>query len=311
MHSSFVLSSLVENSHLLVQIPAIFSRFESVAPPTLTAPSSVPAHLECPLCLEIFLEPVTVICGHSFCHSCLTRSLDHKNQCPLCRSEIPYLPPQGQTANPLCLVGQAWFPSETRAREEMANAHVDTQIGLFICTTVFPGLAQKFHIFEPRYRLLIRRALAKNGEFGIVASMHQPIVGTLVRIEEHNQLPDGRFMIKVVGVRRFTVREASMLDGYVVASVDWFDDQPEEPQALASFASILKERFHSIVANLGPDKLADLEAHFGQIPEDPAALSYWLADVLLPAPAQRMILSRDTAMQRLGIELEVMQQINH
>ncbi|XP_042200829.1 nuclear factor 7, brain-like [Callorhinchus milii] len=46
--------------------------------------------LNCPLCLEIFTDPVTLDCGHSFCRSCIacTQSWEKKerNACPECRT---------------------------------------------------------------------------------------------------------------------------------------------------------------------------------------------------------------------------------
>ena len=42
---------------------------------------------ECPICLE---EPCAIItgCGHQFCKACVKQSLDVKNSCPMCRTEI-------------------------------------------------------------------------------------------------------------------------------------------------------------------------------------------------------------------------------
>ncbi|KAB7495971.1 LON peptidase N-terminal domain and RING finger protein 3, partial [Armadillidium nasatum] len=43
---------------------------------------------ECPLCFLCFWEPVTTVCGHTFCRACLARSLDHASQCPLCKTSL-------------------------------------------------------------------------------------------------------------------------------------------------------------------------------------------------------------------------------
>ncbi|XP_028824975.1 E3 ubiquitin-protein ligase rnf168 [Denticeps clupeoides] len=43
----------------------------------------------CPVCLEIFLEPVTLPCSHSFCKSCFSETVDKANICcPLCRRRV-------------------------------------------------------------------------------------------------------------------------------------------------------------------------------------------------------------------------------
>ncbi|XP_078100704.1 E3 ubiquitin-protein ligase rnf168 [Sander vitreus] len=43
----------------------------------------------CPVCLEIFMEPVTLPCTHSFCKVCFLESVDKATLCcPLCRKRV-------------------------------------------------------------------------------------------------------------------------------------------------------------------------------------------------------------------------------
>ncbi|RXM93098.1 E3 ubiquitin-protein ligase TRIM50 [Acipenser ruthenus] len=47
--------------------------------------------LLCPICLEVFAEPLMLQCGHSYCKSCLSSmTLDPYGQlrCPVCRCEV-------------------------------------------------------------------------------------------------------------------------------------------------------------------------------------------------------------------------------
>ena len=40
---------------------------------------------DCPLCLQLLYEPLTLECGHSFCRDCVGQALQLKRHCPLCR----------------------------------------------------------------------------------------------------------------------------------------------------------------------------------------------------------------------------------
>ena len=57
------------------------------------APTNIEELLTCSLCLELFREPKTLTCLHSFCKECLnemTKAADHEHDslpCPLCRDE--------------------------------------------------------------------------------------------------------------------------------------------------------------------------------------------------------------------------------
>lgn len=43
----------------------------------------------CPVCLDIFLEPVTLPCMHTFCKPCFLQTVDKSNLCcPLCRKRV-------------------------------------------------------------------------------------------------------------------------------------------------------------------------------------------------------------------------------
>ena len=79
---------------------------------------------------------------------------------------------------------------------------------------LFPGLQLPLHIFEPRYRALVKDALARDRRIGMIqpqraeegAPLYQ--VGCLGKIEEVEALDDGRFNLILQGEARFRmVRE--------------------------------------------------------------------------------------------------------
>ncbi|KAK3537971.1 hypothetical protein QTP70_024795, partial [Hemibagrus guttatus] len=50
--------------------------------------------LQCSICLEVFTDPITTPCGHSFCKSCITQSWDTSPQCncPYCKEKFTMRP---------------------------------------------------------------------------------------------------------------------------------------------------------------------------------------------------------------------------
>ncbi|XP_060788938.1 E3 ubiquitin/ISG15 ligase TRIM25-like isoform X2 [Neoarius graeffei] len=50
--------------------------------------------LQCSICLEVFTDPVTTPCGHSFCNSCITQSWNKSQHyyCPFCKEKFTKRP---------------------------------------------------------------------------------------------------------------------------------------------------------------------------------------------------------------------------
>ena len=40
------------------------------------------------ICLQLFTEPYSTICGHTFCRNCIVQSIQHNPQCPICDSNL-------------------------------------------------------------------------------------------------------------------------------------------------------------------------------------------------------------------------------
>lgn len=153
-------------------------------------------------------------------------------------------------------------------------------------TLVFPGRSLDLHIFEPRYRLLISRCLADNTGFGIVllqrgsetadeADDVQPYtVGTAVTIDQHVNLPDGRFLIRVIGRQRFRILRLIDQQPYLTAEINDLSEvlngvEPLEQELRRSY-----QRYWRAMQRLGIEAPPELP---------PAAVddfSYWLADRL-------------------------------
>ncbi|XP_062372487.1 E3 ubiquitin-protein ligase TRIM39-like [Sardina pilchardus] len=80
-------------------------------------------HLHCSICLDLYTDPVTTVCGHTFCLSCLDRNRLHNDiTCPLCKS---FLSGSGQMK--VTVVLKALVAEEVEAlRSVQANAYCES-----------------------------------------------------------------------------------------------------------------------------------------------------------------------------------------
>ena len=201
--------------------------------------------LDCQVCYALILEPLTLPCGHTFCRSCVARILDHSDLCPICRrkSGMPVAIHAEPVNKTLARLIDYFFPEQIAARREAISQDdlgldLEKNLPLFICTLSFPTMPTFLHIFEPRYRLMIRRVVESgDGKFGMVmynrrgrsqgdglGSVPFMQYGTLLMVERYELLPDGRSLVIATGVSRFKVMDSSMLDGYHVARTERVDD---------------------------------------------------------------------------------------
>jgi Lon protease-like protein len=227
--------------------------------------------LDCQVCYALFLDPLTSACGHTFCRKCVARVLDHSTLCPICRRKL-IMPPNVQCEPPnkilSCLIDSFWSEEISARRDAVLKDENalgdDRKLPVFICTLSFPNMPTFLHVFEPRYRLMIRRALDHGGrKFGMVINnasgqpqgelgrMQFMQYGTVLSIDRYELLPDGRSLISAIGVSRFKILDWGVLDGYVVAKTDRVDDIPlAEEEALearevAATASMLSSEIDS------------------------------------------------------------------
>src|SRR4051794_37189914 len=144
------------------------------------------------------------------------------------------------------------------------------QIPLFPLHTVLaPGIALPLHVFEERYRIMVRRCLDAPSPFGVVlirdgsdvlrTDGEQQLsiagVGTFAEIREASRYADGRFDVLAVGTARFVVREVRTdVEPYLVAEVESYPDQPGagQPGIADALAARVTRRFVDYLRLLQP-----------------------------------------------------------
>ncbi|MBS1911545.1 MAG: LON peptidase substrate-binding domain-containing protein [Bacteroidetes bacterium] len=108
-------------------------------------------------------------------------------------------------------------------------------IGLFPLNIVlFPGSSYPLHIFEARYKILIREAIDTNGEFGINLVDEGKMFQTGCKARVSNVLTvhdDGKMDIVVTGTDRYVVRTYHTNEHeYITADVDPLEDEEPNPE---------------------------------------------------------------------------------
>ncbi|XP_052456833.1 nuclear factor 7, brain [Carassius gibelio] len=59
----------------------------------MTTPVNISRHLQCPICKNLLADPVSTICGHTFCKGCLDKHINWSEpQCPLCQELVTTKP---------------------------------------------------------------------------------------------------------------------------------------------------------------------------------------------------------------------------
>ncbi|KAM4604339.1 LON peptidase N-terminal domain and RING finger protein 1 [Polymixia lowei] len=303
------------------------SRQASAANACRTIPQDLldPSDLECSLCMRLFYEPVTTPCGHTFCRNCLERCLDHMPQCPLCKESLKeYLASRKYMVTSFLDVLIKQYLSEEHA--ERSRTHLEeTQelsdltrnVPIFVCTMAYPTVPCPLHVFEPRYRLMIRRCMETGTrQFGMCINDPQKgfvDYGCMLIIRSVHFLPDGRSVVDTIGGKRFRVLSRGMRDGYSIADIEHLEDtRVEDSEELFRLQELhdavyeqariwfqnLKIRFHNqILQHFGP--MPEREADIQATPNGPACC-WWLLAVLPIDPRYQLsVLSMVALRERL------------
>ena len=179
----------------------------------------------------------------------------------------------------------------------------------------FPGMTVPLHIFEERYRALVRHLLAlpepADRLFAIVAiregyevgnhearSMYR--TGCLMQLTDAEQYDDGRFDVVAVGRRRVRVVATDTSEPFLRAELHDLDSaaelDPETAREAARALAVFSDYRTAVSALRGDDVMT------GPLPRDPELLSYVLASTCsLTLPDRQQLLESPTTVERLGL----------
>ncbi|XP_046588126.1 LON peptidase N-terminal domain and RING finger protein 3 [Neodiprion lecontei] len=310
------LHAILDRVYQEVRKLKIDTRPAEILLPPLTAAGSGGGEFDCILCCRVLWKPVTTPCGHTYCWMCLDRCLDYSSACPLCITSLAdYLASSQKTVTDF--VERALkivTPCEYAARATNDRAELvkglgsglgSEEIAVFICTTAFPCVACPLFVYEPRYRLMVRRCLESGiGQFGIAACLNRDETGTkkyaeygtMLEIRDRVLLKDGCSILSTTGGRRFRVLGGDEKDGYDTAQVEFLRDsfvQPDQLSGLLELHDKVRSKGRRWWSTVAPSQQDEIQRVFGRMPEteddwprlpDGPSWTWWLLAILPLGP---------------------------
>lgn len=142
------------------------------------------------------------------------------------------------------------------------------RLPLFILpVALLPGAVLPLHVFEPRYRRMIARALEGDRRFGVLYfpggsdefELEEGLIGCVAEIVEFRPLPDGRSLLLARGIERFRVIDGIENDeDYAEALVEEYVDAAFQPGDIVERRQQVIDRFIEHMATLPPDDAVDI-----------------------------------------------------
>ena len=193
-------------------------------------------------------------------------------------------------------------------------------------TVLYPGLLLPLHVFEERYRQLVRDLLAgpEPRTFGVIAiregretgpngilTLHE--VGCTATVRQVTELDDGRYDLVTVGTQRFLLTGTDDTMPYLQGQVELLAEETGDESGAALAARSVQDAFRTYLGALAERGVTQVSVP--ELPGDPVLLSYLVAasmvidlrdkQALLAEPdalhrlvTERMLLSRETTMLR-------------
>ena len=185
---------------------------------------------------------------------------------------------------------------------------------------LLPGLLLPLHVFEERYRDLVRDLLElpePERRFGVVAiregrevgadgvtALHE--VGCVAQLRRVTPFDDGRFEIVATGSDRF--RLTGLADGasYATGLVELLPDELGQPDEAALLDRAVRAAFGTYLAALAQARGQD-ELDAGELPAGSLVLSYVVAaSVVVDLDDRQRLLAAPDGVARLRAELALL-----
>ena len=183
---------------------------------------------------------------------------------------------------------------------------------------LYPGMLLPLHIFEDRYRRLVRDlldgpeprrfgviAIRKGRETGVegVQSLYEiGCTATLRRVEEHQ---DGRFDLVTVGTQRFRLLALDQTLPYLQGEIELLPDEAVDGAAAVPAVRAVQAAFRGYLDAL--TEWGGATVRVGDLPDEPVLLSFIVAAAMvIDLPERQALLDEPDALRRLAAERAVL-----
>jgi Lon protease-like protein len=181
-------------------------------------------------------------------------------------------------------------------------------------TVLYPGLLLPLHVFEERYRQLVRDLLAgpEPRRFGVIAiregretgaggilALHD--IGCTATLRQISQLDDGRYDLVTVGTQRFLLTGVDDSRPYLRGEVDMLAEATGDENGAALAARSVQEAFRVYLGALAERGVTQVSVP--DLPDDPVLLSYLVAaSMIIELRDKQALLAEPDALHRLVTE---------
>ncbi|HXC84754.1 MAG TPA: LON peptidase substrate-binding domain-containing protein [Trebonia sp.] len=187
-----------------------------------------------------------------------------------------------------------------------------------LTTVLFPGMRLPLHIFEQRYRQLVRDLLDQTEprRFGVIAirkgretgadgvtALHE--VGCVATVRQVKPLDDGQYDLVVVGTERFRLLALDRSLTYFQGEIESLTEEVSQAQDGARIAALAAQRVQ-VAFRAYLNALADRGGGVitvADLPDEPLLLSYIVAAaMIIDLPERQALLAAPDGLARLRAE---------
>jgi uncharacterized protein len=181
-------------------------------------------------------------------------------------------------------------------------------------TVLYPGMLMPLHIFEERYRQLVRDllggpdprrfgviAIRKGRETGMAGVHSLYEIGCTATLRRVERYPDGRFDIVTVGTQRFRLLALDQSLPYLQGEIELLTDEAVDAGAAAPLARMVQVAFRAYLDALTEGGGAVVKVD--ELPAEPTLLSFIVAAAMvIDLPERQRLLAEPDAVRRLSAQ---------